>query len=159
MIFNLGMNLYSEKYPAISFSIKCAIVGGLAMFLCMAAGGLFVDRGMFNDFINKPTIWPLVFFETAVWLLPFMLLIVPLLNKLKSKEPKSAAKIIAVSWIVIGLLVAAGYNYAYFASDWSVSQITRPDVTFGWTLPYLMILVSFVYLSMDYLKTVRRFSA
>ncbi len=126
------------------------------MFLCMAAGELFVDREMFRGFLSKPVIWPLVFLETAVWLLPFMLLIVPLLNRLKKKEPKSAAKIIAASWIVVGLLVATGYNFAYFSSDWSVSQIARPDITFGWTLPYLIILASFIYLSLDYLKSVRR---
>ena len=108
------MKRFSEMYPASYFSIKCAIVGGMSMFLSMAAGGLFIDRGMFNGFINKPKIWPMVFLETAVWLLPFMILIVPLLNRLKTKSPKSAVRIIAVSWVAVGLLVAAGYNFAYF---------------------------------------------
>jgi hypothetical protein len=153
------MSNFDGRYPAISFSLRCAVVGGLAMFICMAAGELFVDPEMFRGFLRKPALWPLVFLETTIWLVPFMILIVPLLNRLKTKKPKSAAWIITLSWIAVGLVVAAGYNFAYFSSEWSVSQILRPEITFGWTLPYLVILLLFIYLSLDYLKNIRGLSA
>lgn len=125
------------------------------MFICMAAGELFVDAEMFRGILRKPEKWPLIFLETAIWLVPFMLLIVPLLNRLKTKKPNSAAWIISLSWVTVGLVVAAGYNFAYFSSEWTISQIWQPNIIFGWTLPYIIILASFIYLSLDYLKNIR----
>ncbi len=149
------MSNFNVKFPAISFSLKCAVLGGMAMFICMAAGELFVDAEMFRGILRKPEKWPLIFLETAIWLVPFMLLIVPLLNRLKTKKPNSATWIISLSWVTVGLVVAAGYNFAYFSSEWTISQIWQPNIIFGWTLPYIIILASFIYLSLDYLKNIR----
>ncbi|MBC7420133.1 MAG: hypothetical protein H7328_05345 [Bdellovibrio sp.] len=139
-----------KKYPAIFFSIKCGLIGGLVMFICMAAGELFVNPEMFSGFLRKPRIWPFIFIETAIWLAPFILLVVPLLKRLSTKNPLHAKKVITISWIAVGLTIAIVYKFAYYSSDWSIVEIFRPDITFGWTLPYLIILISFIYLSNDY---------
>jgi len=146
------MKNFALKFPGIIFAITCSFVGGLIMFICMAAGELFVDPEMFRGFLKKPAIWPWIFIESAIWLMPFLLLIVPLLNCLKAMDPKKAARIISLSWIAVGLVVAVVYKYTYYSGDWSLEQMSRPDITFGWTIPYVIILVTFVYLSQSYVR-------
>jgi hypothetical protein len=153
--FTHHMTSMTKKFPGTRFALTCAFAGGLAMFVCMAAGELFADPEMFRGFLKKPTIWPMIFVESAIWVLPFIFLILPLLNRLKNADPKKASWIISLSWIVVGLFVAIAYKLTYHSSEWSFIQLWRPDIVFGWILPYLLILATFVYLSQTYIKEIR----
>ncbi len=151
------MKNFADKFPGIFFAIKCSVMGGLIMFFSMAAGEIFVDPEMYNGFLKKPQIWPLIFLESAVWLLPFLLLIIPMLQRLKTLESKHTTIIITASWIGIGLVIAVLYKLTYNPKNWSFAQMGEPNVTFGWTLPYSLILIAFIYFSISYVRKIREF--
>ncbi len=131
--------------PSLIFGAKLAVVGGLAMFICMASGELFVDANMFKGFLKKPGVWPLIFLETAICLAPFLLLAVPVLKRLKNRKTKTAVISVILIWTIVGLTVAAFYKI-------DLRQVTRPDIFFGWTLPFLIILGAFVFFSLQFIR-------
>lgn len=127
------------------------------MFICMAAGELIVDPRMFNGFLQKPQIWPFVFIETVVWLIPFMLIIVPALNRLAKFSERNVKLAITLSWISVGLSVACAYKMLYYPGDWSLHGLFRHDIVFGWSIPYTFILVFFIIFSRQYVSTRKSF--
>jgi hypothetical protein len=143
------------KYPGIYFTLKCALAGGFIMFICMVAGGLIVNPNLFNNFLLRPQIWHLVFLETAIWLIPFMLFILPIFNRLSKASEKTAKKIVIIGWVTVGVLVALAYKLTYYSSDWSLKLLLRSDIIFGWSIPYTFILVTFVIFSLQYINDLR----
>lgn len=146
---------FLKKYPAFFLILQCAFMGGLMMFICMAAGEIFVDPQMFGGFLSLPHIWPLIFLESAVWLIPFMAVVLPLLKKLKNVSPLKSASLVAALWIAVGTLVVIGYKLTYYPKNWSLRQIARADITFGWTIPCVLILALFIFFSLKYLEQIR----
>jgi hypothetical protein len=152
---SLSMKTISHKYSGITFAMKCSFAGGLIMFLSMAAGEILVSPNLFGGMLEHPKIWPLIFLESAMWLFPCMLLVLPFLKALKKVHPRIATRAIVAGWIAIGFAIIIGYKKTYYPNDWSLEQIRRLDITFGWTIPCAFILVVFVFLSLQYLKQIR----
>jgi hypothetical protein len=133
-------------------------MGGLIMFICMAAGEIFVDSKMFNGFLQRPKIWPMIFVESAVWLIPFMIVVLPVLRKLKNLAAVKSALYIFGLWLTVGVLVIVGYKQTYYSGGWDLKQLARADITFGWTIPCVLILALFIYFSMQYLRVLKAHS-
>lgn len=120
----------------------------------MAAGELFVNPQMFHGFLAKPKIWYLIFIESAIWMIPMALLSLPFLWSLKQFKARNAKWIVVNGWAVLGIAAIIAYKTMYFPDGWSFDQITRADITFGWTIPCVMILIANAILSLQYLKFV-----
>ncbi len=129
---------------------------GLIMFICMAAGEFFVDPKMFGGFLFRPQTWPWIFIESAIWLVPFMIIVLPLLRRLRGiPAPKSTA-IISGGWVTVAILILITYKLTYFPDNWDLNGVARADITFGWTIPCILILASFIGFSLKYLKQIQR---
>jgi hypothetical protein len=148
------VNLF-KKYPAIVLILQCSFVGGLIMFVCMAVGEIFVNPQMFGAFLSRPSIWPWIFIESAIWLIPFMVIVLPLLKMLRNLPAAKSTAVIAGAWVAVGSLIVIGYKLTYHPDNWDLGQVLRADITFGWTIPCALILVLFIGFSTKYLERIR----
>jgi hypothetical protein len=137
----------------IKFILKCALFAGLIMFVCMAAGELLVDPLLFRGFLSRPRIWPMIFIESATWMIPLLLLFMPVLKKTKKMNPMKARSLIAGGWIAVGTLIVGAYKALYYPNHWELQRIARADITFGWTLPCAIILAGLIVFSLQHLRT------
>jgi hypothetical protein len=143
------------KNPTVSYLAKCIFTGGLVIFVCMAAGELLVNPNMFRGFLGQPHIWPLIFIETAVWAIPCVAISLPLIRALRGFSPRSSAIVVSSIWVAISLIFLGAYNAVYFSGRWSWAELARADMTFGWTIPGLIILVLYIIHSLTYLEKIR----
>lgn len=143
-----------NAFKTMTYVLNCAFAAGLIMFICMAAGELFVNPQMFRGFLSKPKIWFLIFLESAAWMIPMALLSLPFIWGLKKFKERGAKSIVVCGWAVLGVAAIVVYKTMYFPDEWAFDQITRADITFGWTIPCVMILIANGILSLRYLKFV-----
>lgn len=55
----------------------------------------------------------------------------------------------------MGIAAVVAYKTKHFPDEWALDQITRADITFGWTIPCVLILIANGILSLQYLKFIR----
>lgn len=150
------MSKRTKFLETIIYVLTCAFFAGLIMFVCMAAGEVSVDPQLFRGFLLKPKIWPLIFLESATWMIPMTLLSLPLLWILRQQKESVTTAIVVGGWAVLGIAAIVAYKIIYDPHDWALHQVTRADVTFGWTIPCMVILITNSVLSLQYLNCVRR---
>lgn len=140
-------------FKASSYILKCAFAAGLIMFICMAAGELFINPQMFKGFLAKPKIWFLIFLESAVWMIPMALISLPFLWSLRNLKNSKAKPIVISGWATLGIAAIITYKIIYFPNDWAAEKFTRADIVFGWTIPCVIILITNAILSLSYLNS------
>ena len=126
------------------------------MFLCMAAGEIFVNPKMFGGFLSQPKVWPFIFLESAAWLIPFMIIALPMLRLLKNSSRGKSILAVSGVWIGVGSLIVIIYKQTYYPGPWELSQLARADITFGWTIPCSLILALFIFFSVKYLEGLQK---
>ncbi len=141
-------------YNTFAYIVKCALASGFIMFVCMAAGELLVSPELFHDFLNKPKVWPFIFFESAAWMIPMAMLSLLLLWPLRKVNVSIANSVISFSWATIGIVAIVAYKIAYYPEGWSLDQVVSAHITFGWTVPCTLILVVNGVLSEQFLNFV-----
>ena len=75
---------------------------------------------------------------------------VALLRRLLSIAALAALDVLALA---LGLFAVLAYKEIYYPYNWSLAQLSRADVTFGWTLPCVMILIVNAHFSIGYLDS------
>jgi hypothetical protein len=144
---------------AVAYTVRCAFAAGLIMFVCMAAGELFVNPQLFRGFLTKPRIWPLIFLESATWIIPMALLSLPFLWGMRKLKGGTATSVVVGCWAVLGIVAIVTYKAIYDSGEWALDQITKADIMFGWTIPCTVILITNAVLSLQYLEVVRNKSS
>jgi hypothetical protein len=144
------------RYAGLFFVLKCALIGGLMMLLSMAAGEIFVSPNLFGGFIHQPLMWLMILFESAMWLMPFLVVGVLLLRRLKGVSKKVMAMSAAGLWAAFGTFIVITYKVSYFPEDWGFQSILKAEVIFGWLIPCLLIWMFFTWFSVQYLVQMRQ---
>jgi hypothetical protein len=117
----------------------------------MISGELIVGKDLFNDLAHKPALWPWIFIESAVWLLPFSVLGLFFLSLTERRFKGSLVLKATGVWFAIGLLIVGFYKIFYFPLDWQTAE-RFPEIAFGWLIPCSFILVAFVVFSMKHFE-------
>src|ERR1035437_7013050 len=124
-------------------------VGGLAMFISMISGELLVRGDLFGGLTHQPAVWPWIFIESAVWLLPFSILGLSILIQIQKRIRGPIVLKAGTVWIGAGLAIVFLYKLFYFPHDWRAAQ-RFPEIAFGWLIPCCVILAGFVLLSVKH---------
>jgi hypothetical protein len=122
------------------------LVSGLMMFICMAAGEIFFDRQLFNGFLGRPSIWYRIFLESAIATLPVCLFGLLILNRFQFNSRKAFLWAASAVWASLSLLVVLLYKLFDWPRDWHFTLLD-PGLIFGWFVPCLLILASFIWFS------------
>lgn len=139
-----------NKVTNAKFLFKLVFIGCLMMFLSMAVGEL-VKPELFNGLLRKPTIWFWVFVESAIWLLPFSILGLFFINKIKDMTRKKFLVATAAIWFSMGSGIIIAYKLLYFPEDWKMQEHLG-EVVFGWVMPCLLIWFFFTRFSMSHFQ-------
>lgn len=112
-------------FKAAVYIFKCSFASGLIMFVCMAIGEFFINPQLFHGFLLKPKIWPFIFLESAIWMVPMSLLTLPLLWKLKNLKNYIVTTVIIGFWALLGIVAIVTYKLIYYPEGWFLEQATK----------------------------------
>lgn len=130
-----------------AFYLNAVIGASIIMFGCMAAGEIIYDRNLFRGFLGEPSLWVGIFMETSIATM-FMTVIGSLiLYWFRSLRKDVFARVSAVVWCSLGLILIALYSHFYWTREWHLTAIA-PGLVFGWILPGLLSIIYFVSLSL-----------
>lgn len=134
------------RFPKTWFILKCLLASELLMLGSMAVGELFIDSNLFSGFFGKPEIWYGIFLETAIATLPVCLLGAWILWKSNIQTKRNFLLASLGTWLLLCLSVIGLYKIFYFPREWKLTLL-HPGILFGWGIPGILIVASFVLFS------------
>lgn len=140
----------TSRYNLLTYSlfvVKSVSTATVVMFLCMAMGELFFDKNLFSGFLQKPSLWALIFIETCVAAVPMTVLGALFLYRFRLAIKKKFVLASVTTWLSLSALLVGLYAHFYWTREWYLTSMA-PGLIFGWILPGTLTLICFVRFSL-----------
>jgi hypothetical protein len=141
------MNTRSRLSIYVAFFLKAVFSALVIMFGCMALGELTYDAKLFSGFLKRPSLWVGILEETFIATLLMTALGACILHRFRFSSRRVFIRVSAFVFCLLGLILIALYSHFYWTRDWHITAMA-PGLIFGWFLPGLLTVISFVSFSL-----------